>query len=216
VYGLSVPQIRICLESAAAAIGVCLWALFLHSRSAALLLSGLGLLLTTGAFYHWTRSERRPFAVLALGLSTRRAVAVSVAGAVLGVVLGVVYRQQYGWPLLPARLTLFAALAALIGAMEELLYRGYVQGRARRLGVVGAVAFAAACHAAYKSCLFALAPVPIGVAFWNLALVSFVAGVAFGALRELAGSLWPALLAHAAFDIIVYGGYAQPPWWVWQ
>ena len=124
------------LEAAVAALGVGFFALFAHSRSAPLLLSALGLVLTTAAFYHWTRTERSPFAALALRLASRRALAFTAGGAALGVALGVIYRQQYGWPLLPERVAWFALPAAAIGAMEELLYRGYVQGRARWLGPV--------------------------------------------------------------------------------
>lgn len=204
------------LEAEVAAIGVCFFALFAHSRSAPVLLSALGLVLTTVAFYHWTRTERSPFAALALRVASRRATVVSAIGEVLGVALGIVYRQQYGWPVLPERLTWFALPGALIGAMEELLYRGYVQGRARWLGPVGAVLFAAVCHTAYKCCLFAVAPLPVGVEVHALILVSFIAGVGFGVLRELSRCVWPAVLAHAAFDIVVYGAHGQAPWWVWQ
>ena len=203
-------------EAAVAAIGVCFFALFAHSRSAPALLSALGLVLTTIAFYHWNRTERSPFAALALQLASRRAAAITGIGAGLGAALGVVYRQQYGWPLLPDGLAWFALPAAAIGAMEEVLYRGYVQGRARWLGPAGAVLFAAACHTAYKCCLFAVATAPLGVPWHALVLVTFIAGAGFGALRELSGCVWPAVLAHAAFDITVYGAHGQAPWWVWQ
>ena len=26
----------------------------------------------------------------------------------------------------------------------------------------------------------------------------------------------PAVIAHAAFDLVVYSAFAAPPWWVWR
>ncbi len=126
------------------------------------------------------------------------------------------YRWSCARALFPGALLGFAPLAALIGGTEEIVYRGYVQGRARRLGVFPAVVLASLCHAAYKCALFALPASPVQTDFLFLATWTFLGGLVFGALRELAGSIAPALAAHACFDIVVYGDLAQAPWWVWS
>jgi membrane protease YdiL (CAAX protease family) len=117
--------------------------------------------------------------------------------------------------LLPTTLTLFAPVAALVGATEEVVYRGYMQGRLRALGPLPAVALAALGHTAYKCALFALPGRLVGIDFGILAACTFLGGLLFGALRERAGSVLPPLVAHACFDILVYGELAHAPWWVW-
>jgi hypothetical protein len=36
-----------------------------------------------------------------------------------------------------------------------------------------------------------------------------------GLMRHFSGSVLPAVTAHVLFDILVYGDWAQAPWWVW-
>ena len=71
-------------------------------------------------------------------------------------------------------------------------------------------------HAAYKCALFApgLSPPSQGLRF--LAVATVAGGIAFGALREAGGSALPPVVAHAAFDLVVYGDASQAPWWVWS
>jgi hypothetical protein len=82
-------------------------------------------------------------------------------------------------------------------------------------GIAIAVAFAAAAHAAYKTALFALHPWPVGIEYARIAALTFGVGVIYGLLRELADNVAPAVLAHAAFDLVVYRAVFQAPWWVW-
>ena len=44
---------------------------------------------------------------------------------------------------------------------------------------------------------------------------TFTVGALFGLSRELSRSIYPAVAAHAAFDLMVHGAAAQAPWWVW-
>lgn len=126
----------------------------------------------------------------------------------LGFVLAIAFRAYRGWDWLPRGLTWVAALAALIGAAEELIYRGYVYGRMRAWGPLCAGATAAAGHTLYKCALFALTSSLAELLF--LAGVTFLAGLLFGLLRErLGGTVFP-VAAHAAFDILVYGGWPRP------
>ncbi len=138
-------------------------------------------------------------------------------GLLAGGALAVCYRAAMVLPVLPLRLRPFAAVAVLIGSVEELVYRGAIQGRLRPLGAVGAVVLAAALHTAYKWAVFAFPPDPaLTVDLGLLTVSTFAGGLFLGALRERAGSVWPCLLAHAAFDLLVYGDSATVPWWVWR
>ena len=115
----------------------------------------------------------------------------------------------------PGSLTIFTATAALIGATEELVFRGFIQDYFKKVNVIFAVLFAAFSHSAYKCCLF-LSPASeteINVSF--LLLWTFIGGLIFGILKEVSKSVIPAVLAHVLFDILVYGECFKPPWWVW-
>jgi len=192
---------------------MCIFALFVHRHA---LLAAVGLAAAAAAVGRCAWTEADPSAIFGLRLRSRRGAALTALGVPIGLALGVIYCVRYGLRPFPTTLTWFVVPAVLIGGTEELLYRGYVQGRVRRLGVVGAVAFAAACHTAYKCLLFALPPEPMAVTFWVVALVTFLGGVGFGVMRELSGGVYAPLLAHACFDIIVYGEKAHAPWWVWS
>lgn len=141
----------------------------------------------------------------------------SAGAAVLGSLLGVWYRWGTDQSAMLTGLRPFAAVAVLIGSMEELVYRGYVQGRLKALGAVAAPLLASALHTAYKVSLFAFPPHPEGrVDLVALAACTFVFGVLTGLLRERSGTVWPCLAVHAAFDLLVYGDGTTVPWWVWH
>ena len=142
-------------------------------------------------------------------------IAFLLSGLVIGAALGILYRWRYAGHLLPTTLTLFAPVAALVGATEELAYRGYVQGRLRVLGPLPAVALAALGHTAYKCALFALPGRSVQIDVGIFAACTFFGGLLFGALRERSGSVLPPVVAHACFDILVYGELSHAPWWVW-
>jgi membrane protease YdiL (CAAX protease family) len=145
-----------------------------------------------------------------------KALIISLGGCVVGVGLGTCYRFFNGMTLLPGpALQPFAIAACGIGAAEELVYRGWMQGRLRVLGRPAAVLIAAAAHTAYKTALFALPPSHVSVDFLYLVVLTFTGGALFGLSRELSRSVYPAVAAHVAFDLIVYGAAVQAPWWVW-
>lgn len=208
----------VAFEVVAAGLGMVLFGLSVHERPPLVCLAPAGLLMTALSLGCFFAVEASPAAALGLGRFGRRAAVVSGAGIAIGLAIGLLYRTRWGWPVVPRALTGFALLFALIGATEELLYRGYVQGRLRRWGPVGAVLAATFLHALYKLALFASAPAALAgdPDCFFLVTVTFLGGLGFGALRELSGSVAPPLLAHVVFDIIVYGERAAAPWWVWQ
>ncbi len=90
-----------------------------------------------------------------------------------------------------------------------------MQGRLRVLGWPAAVLISTAAHTAYKTALFALPSSPARADFLSIVVLTFTVGTLFGLSRELSRSIYPAVAAHAAFDLMVYGAAAQAPWWVW-
>ena len=97
-----------------------------------------------------------------------------------------------------------AALPGMIGTVivvagfgEEILFRGYMFERLRRL--LGRGRGATAAIIAVTSILFALAHVADqGVAGAEQALIT---GTVFALIYVLSGSIWPAIIAHVSFDL---------------
>jgi membrane protease YdiL (CAAX protease family) len=199
-----------------AAVGMCLFALFVHSTYPFKAFSALGLGLTLLTLFTDLRTNRSPAVMMGLDQFSKRVFIFTTCGIGFGCALGMFYRWAYGMELFPGTLGVFAPVAVLIGATEEILYRGYIQGRAHRVGAFKAVAFAALCHTAYKCSLFAFHNQPVDINIFLLGTCTFAVGLALGVLRERAGSLLPAVAAHVVFDIVAYGAYAQAPWWVWS
>jgi len=207
---------RAVLEAAAASAGMVLFALFVRSGLPLTVLSGVGLLMTVAAVANSLRLERSPAAILGFSPASAKVGAYLVVACAVGAGFAVLHRVTWEMGTLPTRLTSFAVVGAAVGAAEELLYRGYVQGRLRPLSWMVAVPLAAAAHTAYKTALFAFPPEGVVIDLEFLAVWTFLGGVVFGVLRVLSGSVLPPVVAHVVFDIIVYGGHAEAPWWVWS
>jgi membrane protease YdiL (CAAX protease family) len=119
-------------------------------------------------------------------------------------------------PQATAGVTAFVIVACLIGATEELIFRGWLLGKARAFGWPAAVVIAAVAHTAYKTALFVWPAVPVAVDLAGVACWTLAGGVVLGLLRACSGSLLPPLMAHAAFDFVVYRNVVHAPWWVWE
>ena len=173
-----------------------------------------GLILAGLAIVHALARSNHPLELLGLKRPPARWIYLSAMCIAVGVGLGIFYRSRQGNPLLPSVLTYMCILSVAIGICEELVYRGFVQGCLAHKGLWIACIAAAAAHTAYKCCLFMFpAGSPRADLFW-LGGCTFVVGVAFGLMRERFGGVLFPVLAHAAFDAIVYGGSQSIPWWV--
>lgn len=199
------------------AIGLVLFAWFSHASLPWVLLAGFGL-----AIAGWTIARSpdvagsQPLAGAQPRARSARTIALTLLGAALGTAAGVLHRRGLGLSLLPAgTLEPFVLVACLIGATEELVYRGWLLGKASRFGWPAAVVLAALAHAAYKTALFAGPGVPVTVDLAGVAIWTTAGGTVLGALRALSGRVLPAVAAHAAFDLVGYGAVAEAPWWVW-
>ena len=210
------PRFRAAIEISSVTVGMVVFALCSHRGGWWALASAAGLLASGATIGRSLGRAAAPRAMLGLARWSRALTLYVVAALAIGVTLGVADRYSLGLPLWPAGgLERFVIVACLIGATEELVYRGWLLGRAGVFGTAGAILAAAGTHALYKTALFAW---PVGapaVNLTSLALLTFAGGIVFGALRVSSASVVPSMIAHAAFDFMVYGAVAQAPWWVW-
>ena len=195
--------------------GILLFAGFIHRTFPFKFLAIGGLLVTAAVVAFSTRkgSLREAFGIFSLN---KRTILISLTAVGLGILLGIWTRRRFELTLVPAGLTGVAVVAPLIGAAEELLFRGYLQGHLRPAGRALAIVTASAMHASYKLLVILSLAVPMQFDFFFLIFWTFIGGILFGILREASGHILPPLLAHAVFDIILYGALPVPPVWVWS
>ncbi len=209
-------QSRSLIEALVASAGMVLFALLAHQGLPWIIAAALGLLATAVAIERSFHPTSRPLTLLGLSKFSLRTALLAPAGCAVGAGFAVIYRIWCGMSALPSEgLQAFVVFACLIGATEELLYRGWVQGRLRMLEWPAAVVLAAVAHAAYKTALFAWPPSAMAIDHSSLALWTAVGGAVFGLLKESAGSVTVPMIGHAAFDLMAYGAVAHAPWWVW-
>ena len=195
--------------------GILLFAGFIHYPMPLLLLAIGGL---AGAAAVIVFSTRHMLILEAFGIRqlNRKILLYILPAIVLGLVLGMLTRQRFELTLIPAGLTGIAIVAPLIGAMEELVFRGYFQGQLRPIGKIFSILTTSAFHTSYKLLVILTLAIPLQFDFFYLILWTFLGGLLIGTLRELSGSTIPPVIAHAVFDIILYGGLAIAPVWVWS
>jgi membrane protease YdiL (CAAX protease family) len=203
------------LEALLALTGICIFALFIHSESLFIVIAFLGLVLTALNISK-TITDRSSFlSVFGIIPFCKKTIIYSFVGIFAGGILGLYYRQAFDHPLLPTTLTIFAVVAPLIGITEELVFRGFIQGRLRVSGSYLSVILAACGHTLYKYLVLKTMP-SLQIDFQFLVLWTLIGGLIFGTLREISKSVIPSSLAHACFDVIVYGGFSTAPIWVWS
>jgi membrane protease YdiL (CAAX protease family) len=134
----------------------------------------------------------------------------------LGLVLGILTRSRFELTLIPVGFTSVAIVAPLVGSFEELVFRGYIQGQLRAVGKIFSIITASALHTTYKLLVILTLAVPLQFDFFFLIFWTFVGGVLIGTLRELSGNTIPPVIAHAVFDIVLYGELVSAPVWVWS
>lgn len=138
-----------------------------------------------------------------------------IAGFVFGSLLAILNNYLSGAPVLPSLLTKFAVIASLIGITEELIFRGYVQSQMASAGTLATITIATGGHTLYKYLIIRTLPNELPVNYTLLILLTFGVGFILGILRDRSKNILPPVLAHAIFDIIVYGGLQSAPVWVW-
>jgi membrane protease YdiL (CAAX protease family) len=157
-------------------------------------------------------SNARPWAMLGLGLGTPWRLAIGLALAALYLALAgrqrraiiarpdgmELMRRQFAKggaelvPRTPGERRVFGVLSITAGICEELLYRGFVMWYVGHwTGVAVAVVI--------SSILFGFAHVYLG---WPHVIRTTIVGVVFALIVIGTGSLWPAMIMHAAMDLL--------------
>ena len=198
-----------------ALLGILVFAAFIHHPFPLMMLAVGGLAGTAAVIGYSTRTIKLRKA-FGLGPLNRRVLLFMPIGALMGVLMAILTRNRFELTLIPAGFTGIALLAPLVGAAEELVFRGYIQGRLQALGKISSIVSTSAAHTCYKLLVILSLSMPLQFDFFFLIFWTFTGGLLFGVLRELSGDTVPAVIAHAAFDIVLYGTLATAPAWVWS
>jgi membrane protease YdiL (CAAX protease family) len=147
--------------------------------------------------------------------STKITVLYCFAGILAGILFSTLYRWHLGMTLFPQSFHLFVLIAALIGATEELVFRGFIQDHVKKINTPFSILFGTLSHTAYKCCLFLSPMASAGTDIRFLAFWTLIAGILAGTIKHFSKSILPPVIAHSLFDILVYAGFVNAPWWVW-
>ena len=197
-----------------AVLGILIFAAFIHRPFPLLLLAIAGITLTGAAIAYSIRGQAIAEA-FALDHFHRKVLLFCLLAIPIGALLGMLTRNTFDVSLFPVRITFVALVAPMVGAFEELIFRGYIQGHLRPIGRYFSVVYASAVHTSYKLLVILTLSLPLQFDFFFLVCWTFLGGLLFGSLREFSQSTLPAMMAHAVFDVVVYGGLATIPVWVW-
>jgi len=195
--------------------GILVFAGFIHHPFPLLLPAIAGLAVTAVLIGFSTRHATFQEA-FGLGQINRRILLYTFPALFLGAALGILTRMRFELTMVPAGFKGIVLVAPLIGAVEEFIFRGYIQGHLRPVGKIFSIVTASSIHTCYKLLVILTLAVPLQFDFFFLIIWTFIGGLLFGVLRELSGSTVPPILAHAIFDIVLYGGLATAPVWVWS
>jgi len=197
-----------------AVLGILMFAGFIHQAFPAKLLAIVGLSGAGAVIAYSIRGKAIPEA-FGMNRFHRKVLLYCLPAIALGMLLAMLTRNTFDISLFPVRITVVALVAPMVGAAEELIFRGYIQGHLHPIGRIFSVVYASAVHTSYKLLVILSLSIPLQFDFFFLVLWTFVGGLLFGFLRELSSSTLPPMIAHAAFDVVLYGGLATSPVWVW-
>ncbi len=196
--------------------GICIFGAFIHADSWRRIISFSGLALAATTISLSVRDIKSLLNVFGIVPCTRKAIYHSMGGILFGLLLGVGYNLIKADCYFPHKLTIFALTAPLIGITEELVFRGFVQSAAAPAGALFSILLASSGHTAYKFFVIWTLPAGLSTDIPSLVVLTFVVGLIFGMMRKVSGSVIPPAVAHALFDVIVYGGASLVPVWIWS
>ncbi|QEC66131.1 CPBP family intramembrane metalloprotease [Panacibacter ginsenosidivorans] len=139
----------------------------------------------------------------------------NMLGLQMGIAAALYYRHTYGMFLFPATINSFAMVAICIAVVEEVVFRGFIQGKLQKVNAGFSVVFASLSHAAYKATLFLTPFLAQKINISSLFLTSLLLFLVLGLLKQYSKSIVPCIIAHVVFDVIVYAEMTTAPWWVW-
>lgn len=134
---------------------------------------------------------------------------------IFGIGLAVFNRNFQNMSIVPEKFYMFTALSACIGICEELLFRGIVLGKLENFSLFLAVAVSAFSHTMYKCSLFVFPGTVVSYSIFYLGIYTFTVGIIFGLMRVYLRNIIFPIFSHASFDVVSYGDFPSPPWWVW-
>ena len=215
LFKIQNEKISILLETILLIAGIGLFAWFIQEDNYLIAVAFGGLLMASLVISAIIVKSESPAEIFEVNRFNKRILVFCFAGLFIGVVPAFCGRYYYDLTDFPASLTIIALVSPLIGITEELVFRGYIQDRLRIVGTVGAVVIAAAAHALYKLLVLGSVADIVEVNFLALVGLTFGFGLAVGFIRAASHSVIPALVAHASFDILMYGDFTSMPVWVW-
>ena len=195
--------------------GILLFAGFIHHTWPLKLLAVGGLTLSAVLIGYSSRNVKL---VVAFGLVYRGRITLYwlIPGLLIGLGAGILTRTHFNLAPIPDTLTMLALVTPLIGAFEEVVFRGFLQGYLRPIGGLFSILYAMAAFTCYKILVVLSFSSTMEFDLFFLLIWTSVGGFLFGLLRELSRNVYPSLLAHALFDIILYGGMTLTPAWIWS
>lgn len=196
-------------------MGILLFALFIHDPWPKKLISFIALAMSALIIGISTKNDSLLHAFGLVPVS-RRILIFTIPALLLGMGFAWLTRSTFDLSPLPQSVSRFALIAPLIGATEELIFRGYIQGQLRSIGRIFSIVYGSAVHTCYKLLVILSLSLPLQFDLFFLVIWTFIGGVTFGILRDWSRSSIPPVIAHAIFDIVLYGGYAVAPVWVWS
>jgi membrane protease YdiL (CAAX protease family) len=202
-------------EATLCSFGLTVFAYFIHYEFPVRLISFAALMLPAYFFSRNFKSFSEFKKIIGQSFELKSTLLYCIAGLLSGLLLAIFYRWYLDISLFPESLHLFVLVAALIGILEELVFRGFIQEYVKSLNPLFSILFSTFSHTGYKCCLF-LSPVVKGdIDIGFLALWTIIAGLLFGTIKHFSKSILPSAIAHALFDILVYAEFVSAPWWVW-
>ena len=203
------------IEAILCSFAFMIFSFFIHYKFPFCLLS-VAALIVPAIFFGRNLQSLSDFRIITIGSSTLKiTILYCIAGILLGILFAVMYRWHLDISLFPKSFHVFVIVAALIGGMEELVFRGFIQDYLKSTNGLFSILFSSISHTGYKCCLFLSPAVTTDINIGFLAFWTFIGGILFGTIRHFSKSLLPSLIAHALFDILVYAEYSGAPWWVW-
>lgn len=208
-------KLIILYEAVCCSFGLMIFSFFIHYKFPVRLLSFAALIISAFIISRNLRSLSDLKKITGEKISFKIAFLYTISGIALGIVLAVCYRRHLDISIFPGSFHFFVITAALIGCMEELVFRGFLQVSVQEINGPVSILFSTLSHTGYKCCLFLSPAASANIDISFLAFWTFIAGILFGTLRHFSKSILPSLSAHALFDILVYAELTGAPWWVW-
>ena len=208
-------KISVLLETAILVAGIAVFALFIQKDGYLIAVAFGGLLLASGVIATIIVKTDYSLDLLGLDRFNKKILWYGIAAVLVGALPAFYGRYCYDLTDFPQSLTIIALVSPLIGITEEIIFRGYLQGRLRIIGVVGCVSIPAAAHSIYKFLVLLSVNDLVVVNYPYLILLTFGFGIIVGLMRAGSGSLVPCMVAHASFDVLMYGDFSSMPVWVW-